>query len=130
MIDGTVWRRPKKEEGSMATAQRTKSVHLQVKPFVGELPQRKVRKRAHNPFDDVMSRVVGDALASPTHESGYFEVDAEASDLKSVVAKLRSALRYVKGADELALRTWTLDHGLVFQVGPKARRARKKNGKA
>jgi hypothetical protein len=112
----------------MATAQRTKSVHLQVKPFTGELPRRKVRERAPNPFDDVMGRVVGDALASPTHESGYFEVNAEASEFKPIAAKLRSALRYVNGADELSLRTWTLEHGLVFQVGPKVRRARK-NGK-
>jgi hypothetical protein len=112
----------------MATAQRTKSVHLQVKPFVGELPQRKGRERAPNPFDDIMGRIVGDALASPTHESGYYEVEADPSDFKPIAAKLRSALRYVKGADQLALRTWTLDHGLVFQVGPKQRRARK-NGK-
>jgi hypothetical protein len=114
----------------MATAQRTKSVHLQVKPFTGELPRRKVRERAPNPFDDVMSRVVGEALASPKQESGYFEVEADSSDFKPIAAKLRSALRYVNGADQLALRTWTLDHGLVFQVGPKVRRAARKNGKA
>lgn len=113
-----------------------------VKPFTGELPKRKgPNVRQPTPFDDLFGTLVAEAKKGRKVE-GQKELDhssnimlaaveyKEPDDLKPVVSQLRSALRFHDTNGEHGLRTWVVEDGIAFQVGPKVVRAAKPEAEA
>jgi hypothetical protein len=108
------------------TATRPAPLKVTVKPFKGELPKQKgPKERTPTPFDDLMAGW----LPAPGQEKGEPQIAevkyTDPAQLKPTVNQLRSALELVDTEKVYGLRCWTVEAGVIFQVGPRVRRQQK-----
>lgn len=101
----------------------TPTLKVSVKPFKGELPKRKgPKERTPTPYDKLVADMIEAATKADSGTSSPMLAECVYSDPKQltpIVNQLRSALKHSDTEGKFGLRTWMVDSGLVFQIGPK-----------
>lgn len=123
----------------MATKATAPALKISVKPFAGELPERKGPSKRHpTPFDDLFGTLVAEAKKGRTVEGKKEQTSSvmlagckynDPTELKPIASQLRSALKLHDPDGEHGLRTSIVPDGLAFQVGPKVVREKKEKPK-